>query len=259
MVGGAAAAGALARARRLPKLRVGLHLVVVDGDPVSSPAQIPDLIDGSGRLRTDFARFGAQIMIDRSVRRQMEKEVAAQFELYRATGLPLDHVNAHRHFHLHPAVAGAIIAIGQRYAMRALRIPVEPWRIVAEIDPKSRRGRAMITAPWAVRLRRRARRVGLTVADAVFGLAWSGGMTAQRLSQLIDRVPAGLTEIYLHPAISNAFAGAAAGYNYVEEFAALCDADCIAAVRRSGCALGGYADAMKPVTVIGGERAPERA
>jgi hypothetical protein len=32
------------------------------------------------------------------------------------------------------------------------------------------------------------------------------------------------------------------GYRYAEEFAALCDADCIAAVRRSGYAPGGYAD-----------------
>ena len=30
-----------------------------------------------------------------------------------------------------------------------------------------------------------------------------------------------------------------------EEFAALCDADCIAEVQRSGYALGGYADAPR--------------
>jgi predicted glycoside hydrolase/deacetylase ChbG (UPF0249 family) len=158
--------------------------------------------------------------------------------------LPLDHVNAHQHFHLHPAVAAATIALGRDYGMQALRIPVEPRRIVADIEPQTRRGLTMITAPWAARLRRRARAAGLTVADAVFGLAWSGAMTAQRLSRLIDRLPAtGLIEIYLHPALSDAFAGAAPSYRYADEFAALCDADCMEAVRRSGWALGGYADA----------------
>jgi len=242
MVAGPAAADAVARARRLPNLRVGLHLVLVDGDPVSNRAHIPGLIDSNGRLRTDLARFGTQIMMETSLRRQVAKEVAAQFEVFRATGLPLDHVNAHRHFQLHPTVGAATIAIGQTYGMRALRVPIEPWQILAEIDPQTQRGLGFITAPWAAWLRRRARRAGLTIADAVFGLAWSGGMTAERFAALIGRLPAGFAEIYLHPAVTNAFAGAVPGYRYAEEFAALCDADCMAAVRRLGYAPGGYAD-----------------
>ncbi len=128
--------------------------------------------------------------------------------------------------------------------MRALRVPVEPWRIVAGIDPRTRRRLGRIVAPWAARLRRRTRRAGLTAADAVFGLAWSGAMTGARLAALLGRLPPGLVEIYLHPAVTNAFAGAAPGYRYAEEFAALCSAETTAAVRQSGYALGGYADAV---------------
>jgi len=179
---------------------------------------------------------------NRSSKRQVGKEIAAQFEAYRATGLPLDHVNAHRHFQLHPAVAASIIDIGRRYGMRALRVPVEPWRTVVDIDPRARRQVGRIVAPWAAWLRRRVRNAGLTTADAVFGLAWSGAMTKARLAALLGRLPAGLVEIYLHPAMTDAFAGAAPGYRYAEEFAALCDPDCIAAVQRSGYALGGYGD-----------------
>ena len=243
MVGAPAAADAIERARALPNLRVGLHIVLVDGDPVSDPAQIPALIDSSGRFRNDLARYGAQIALDGSVRRQVAKEITAQFEAYQATGLPLDHVNAHRHFHLHPAIAASIMTAGQRYGMRALRIPVEPWRIVAEIEPQTGRQVGRIVAPWASWLRRRVRRAGLTTADAVFGLAWSGAMTRTRLAALLGRLPPGLVEIYLHPAVTDVFAGAAPGYRYADEFAALCDPDCIAAVRRSGYALGGYSDA----------------
>src|SRR5208282_2411281 len=242
-VGAPAAADAVKRARALPKLRVGLHIVLVDGDPVTDRAHIPGLIDRSGRLRNDLARYGAQIAVNSSLRRQVAKEIAAQFEAYQSTGLPLDHVNAHRHFHLHPAVAGSIMTIGRRYGMRALRVPVEPWRIVAEIDPQTGRQVGRIVAPWASWLRRRVKRAGLTTADAVFGLAWSGAMTRTRLAGLLRRLPPGFVEIYLHPGVTDAFAGAAPGYRYAEEFAALCDADCIAAVRRSGYTLGGYADA----------------
>jgi hypothetical protein len=95
MVGAPAAADAVARARALPTLRVGLHLVLVDGDPVADRAQIPKLLDSNGRFRNDLARYGAQIAFSAALRRQIETEITAQFEAYRATGLPLDHVDGH--------------------------------------------------------------------------------------------------------------------------------------------------------------------
>jgi len=246
MVGAPAAADAVARARHMPDLRVGLHLVLVDGAPLSEPADIPALIDRNGQLRNDLVRYGAQILLDRDARRQVEEEIAVQFAAFHATGLPLDHVNAHRHFQLHPLVAAAIIRIGKDYGMRALRVPVEPWRTVAGIDPHTQRSIGRIVTPLAAWLRSRVRRAGLTIADAVFGLAWSGAMGKERLLALLNDLPAGLVEIYLHPAVNDAFAGAARGYHYADEFAALCDADCIAAGKRSGYALGGYADAARP-------------
>jgi hopanoid biosynthesis associated protein HpnK len=245
MVGAPAAADAVERARRLPNLRVGLHVVLVDGEPVSERGAVPGLVVRSGRFRNDLARYGAELALRPALQRQVAREITAQFEAYRATGLPLDHVNAHRHFHLHPTIAAAIMAIGAQYGMRGMRVPVEPWRIVATIDPQTQRQLGRITAPWAARLRARVARAGLATADAVFGLAWSGAMTASRLAPLLAQLPAGNVEIYLHPATRNAFTGAAPGYRYAEEFAALCDAACIAAVRRSGRTLGGYAEMTK--------------
>jgi len=243
MVSGPAAADAVARARRLPNLRVGLHLVVVESEPTLDRAQIPGLVDRDGRLRNDLARFGLEIALSSSLQRQASREITAQFEAYRATGLPLDHVDAHRHFHLHPAIAAMIIATGRRFGMRALRVPYEPRRIVAEIDPRGRHRLGLAVAPAVNSLRNRVRRAGLKTADAVFGLAWSGAMTAERLRALVPRMPPGLVEIYLHPGTTDAFAGAAPGYRYAEEFRALCDPDTIAAVRASGYTTGGYADA----------------
>ncbi len=71
MVGGPAAADAIARARRLPNLRVGLHVVLVDGDPVADPARIPGLVDRGGRFRNDLARYGARAAVDAALRRQI--------------------------------------------------------------------------------------------------------------------------------------------------------------------------------------------
>jgi hopanoid biosynthesis associated protein HpnK len=221
MVAAPAAADAIARARRMPRLRVGLHLVLVDGHPCLPPAEIPDLVDPNGRLRSDLARFGLNIFSRPRVRAQLEAEIEAQFDAFRASGLALDHANAHKHFHLHPTVAGAIIAVGRAYGLRALRVPREPSRIWARAEPGTRPGLLHLTGPFARHLARRAHRAGLHCPDAVLGLAWSGAMTASRLAGLLAHLPEGCTEIYLHPATSDAFAGHADGYGYVQELAAL--------------------------------------
>ncbi|HEY4126368.1 MAG TPA: ChbG/HpnK family deacetylase, partial [Rhizomicrobium sp.] len=100
MVAAPAACEAVKLAKRLPSLRVGLHVVLVEGRPILPPAQIPDLVDVNGFFRADMAVNGARIFFLPRVSRQLEHEIEAQFEAFCATGLPLDHVNAHKHFHL---------------------------------------------------------------------------------------------------------------------------------------------------------------
>jgi hopanoid biosynthesis associated protein HpnK len=242
MVAGPAAADAIAIARRLPRLRVGLHLVLVEGRPVLPPHRLPDLVDKTGQFRTDLIRFGFDIFTRSSACRQIGAEIEAQFEAYRATGLALDHVNAHKHLHLHPTVAGQVIAIGRRYGLSGLRVPLEPNGVLAEIEPSVRRRSSYLTAPWAALLARRARRAGLKIPTAVFGLAWSGAMTESRFCGLLRHLSEGCTEIYMHPATSGNFAGNAPGYRYADEFAALTAQAALAMASRRDVALGGYSD-----------------
>lgn len=234
MVAEPAAADAVERARRLPGLAVGLHLTLVEGRPALPPDRIPDLVGGDGRLRSDLAAYGVAIFFRPSVRAQVAAEIEAQFAAYAATGLPLDHVDAHKHFHLHPTVAGLVLAIGPRYGMRALRVPVEPLSVLSAVEPTRRGLEASLAAPYAKMLRARARRAGLAVADQVFGLAWSGSVTQARLAGLLARLPVGRTEIYLHPATSGGFPGEAPGYLYADELAALRAPEVLAARSRVG-------------------------
>jgi len=240
MVAGPAAQDAIARARRLPRLRVGLHIVLVEGSPMLPPERVPDLVDAWGHFRTDMARLGLAIATRRAVRHQIRAEIEAQFEAFRASGLALDHVNAHKHFHLHPMIASEIIAIGARYGMRGLRVPREPASVLSVTEPQAARAPAWVTAPWAALLAWRARQAGLQVPDAVFGLAWSGAMTTARLLGLLQHLPEGRSEIYLHPATADDFPGHAPGYRYAGELAALTAPDVIATTR--DLRLGGYAD-----------------
>lgn len=242
MVSGAAASDAVRRAQAMPSLRVGLHIVLVDGRPVLPAAVIPDLVDPNGNFRDDMARAGAAIFFRSTVRRQMEDEIEAQFEAYRATGLALDHVNTHKHFHLHPTIADTILRIGQKHGMQSLRLPIEPRRVLALAEPGAPTAPAYLTDPFARLLRWRLRSRHIRIPDAVFGLAWSGAMHAARLRGLIANLPSRLSEIYLHPASGGGFEGAAAGYRYADELAALTDRNVVAAAGSSGIRLGGFSD-----------------
>lgn len=244
MVGAPAMADALARAKRLPQLRVGLHLVLVDGRPTLPPERVPALVDDDGFFRNDMVKAGIGFFFSPNRRQQLAAEIDAQFQAFRATGLTLDHVNAHKHFHLHPTIAGLLLKIGQRYGLVAMRVPYEPSQLIAALDSCAETTPAILIAPWAALLRARVRRRGLAVPDQVFGLAWSGAMTARRLVSLLAHLPAGTTEIYLHPATSCNFEGAAPGYRYGEEFAALTDPAVKAAALASGARLCGFADLL---------------
>jgi hopanoid biosynthesis associated protein HpnK len=240
MVTGAAVADAVARARTMPGLGVGLHLVLVEGVPALPPEAVPGLVDAAGRFRTDMARMGADIFFRPAVRRQLAAEITAQFERFAATGLPLDHVNAHKHYHLHPTIASLILAIGPRYGMRAARAPVEPRGVLRRIEPAP--ATIDIAAPWARLVRHRLRRHGMVVPDQVFGLAWSGAIEPHRLAGLIGALPEGLSEIYLHPATDDDWPGHAPGYRYRAELAALLDAGILNALEAAGVTRGRFAD-----------------
>jgi hopanoid biosynthesis associated protein HpnK len=242
MVAGEAVDDAIERAKRLPNLGVGLHLVLVDGRPMLPASKVPDLVDEDGRFRSNMAMAGVRFFFSPCVRKQLAAEIEAQFAAFARTGLTLDHVNAHKHFHLHPTITGLILKIGARYGLTAARAPTEPTAVIDAIAP-IRRGLAdRVAAPWAQATRNRLIRAGLTVPDQVFGLAWSGAMTADRVRALVANLPAGLSEIYFHPATADQFSGHAAGYRYRDELAALTDVKVRDELAAQGVRSGRFAD-----------------
>jgi hopanoid biosynthesis associated protein HpnK len=230
MIGAPAVKDAVERARRLPSLGVGLHLTLVDGRPVLPQRQIPDLVGLEGRFSCDPVRFGIALFFSPKIQRQAEAEIEAQFERFRATGLPLDHVNGHQHFHMHPVVTRAIARIAPAFGAPPVRIPLErfrhSWRAAAD-RPLQRLGSSLFYAAQTRGMRRRLEAAGLPLNDHVFGLNDSGAMVEQRLLQFLDHLPEGVTELYCHPA-SCRWEGPdnlPAHYRPEDEFAALVSAE----------------------------------
>jgi hopanoid biosynthesis associated protein HpnK len=199
MVAGPEAADAVRRARMLPNLRVGLHLVAIEGPAVLPKAKIPDLVDAEGQFPSDQLRLGLNYFFRPRVRRQLAAEIRAQFAAFAATGLRLDHADAHKHMHLHPTVGRLMIDIGREFGLPAIRIPAEPPEVLAACGTQVGFGDRVLYR-WTALLRRQAGAAGLATNDYCFGLAWSGHMTTERVQRLLRVLPDGTSEIYFHPA-----------------------------------------------------------
>lgn len=228
MVAGPAAGDAVKRAKTMPKLGVGLHLVLVEGKPVLPPEQIPNLVGPDGNFRTDMVKASFGMAMLPWVKKQLAAEIEAQFAAFAATGLTLDHVNAHKHFHLHPTIGRLTVEIGKRYGMKAMRSPLEPPEILKRIEPNTTGGDVERLVSSVLRNRLYVNRI--FSPDYVFGLAWTGAMTPKRVKALIENLPDGVSELYLHPATS-AYNGSVRGYRYSDELTALLAPDVLAAAR----------------------------
>jgi hopanoid biosynthesis associated protein HpnK len=239
MVSGAAAGDAIRRARALPDLKVGLHLVLVRGRATLPTAEIPDLADDKGNLPTALFGAGLRFYFSPRMRRQLAAEIRAQFERFRDTGLTLDHVNAHNHMHLHPTVLDLVLSIGKDYGLRAVRLPHEPflssWR--AAHDGLLRRlANDLLLRPLIAQHRRRLARGGIARNDYVFGMNDTGAMVRERLLGILAELPEGVSEIYCHPATGPRMETEplAAGYRFTEELDALTDQAVAGALARMG-------------------------
>lgn len=228
MVAAPAVADAVERARRLSRLAVGLHVVLADG-PASLPsARIPDLVGPDGRFGDHMVRDGFRFFFQPHVRKQLAAEIRAQFEAFAAFGLPLDHVNAHKHFHIHPTVLSQILTIGREYGLKAVRFPAEP-------------GMSLWMRCWLVPMRRHLDSHGIFYNDRVFGITHSGAMDEDAWLDILSRLPPfGLTEVYGHPATRASFPRSAFNYRHADEFAALLSSRVRAAIEERGLLRGGF-------------------
>ncbi len=202
IVGTSATADAVDRAKRLPSLKVGLHVVLIDGTPTLSPREIPDLVDERGLFSHHPVRAGIHFFIRSRVRKQVEAEMEAQFRAFERTGLPLDHVNAHHHMHLHPTLADILVRVGKGSGVKAVRLPDEPFLLSWRVSRQGflrRLANWLFLLPWVVCLRRRLKHDHIHSNQWIFGMNDSGRIHPELFLSLLHHLPEGSTEVCFHP------------------------------------------------------------
>jgi chitin disaccharide deacetylase len=200
MVNGAAAVDAVRLARENPRLGIGLHLTLCHGAASLPPAQIPALANTRGEFRASPVAAGMIYFFSRAAREQLAAEISAQFDKFAETGLSMDHVNGHLHFHLHPSVFKLLL----RRTFRAMRLTRDP----AWIDWPLGHGRWLYRASHAFIFKCLAKRSqphlrirGIAHTDYVFGLLENARVTEDYILKLLPRLPPGDSELYSHPCV----------------------------------------------------------
>ncbi len=190
MVNEPACEEAVALARENPRLGVGLHLALSHGRSALTPEEIPGLVGGNGEFGNRPGAVGLRYFARRELREQLRREIHAQFEKFRATGLPLDHVNGHLHFHLHPTVFRILMEAAGKFGIRHMRLTRDPFWLNARLAGGEwiyRGLHAFIYVCLAGSARTTLQRRGIRHTRRVFGLLQNARVDERYITRLLAR------------------------------------------------------------------------
>ena len=197
-------AEAVALAKENPRLGVGLHLALLCGHSGLPREKIQGLVNDRNEFSDNPARVGAKYFFNCGLRGQLRAEIHGQFARFRATGLPLDHVNGHLHLHLHPTVFGILMQDGEQLGIRRMRLTREPFWMDVPLAHGRRLYRAAHAAIFCVLARlaqSRFRRNNIRHTERVFGLLENDRVDETYILKLLDVLPPGDSELYSHPSL----------------------------------------------------------
>ena len=191
-------------AKENPKLGVGLHITLLMGHSALPAGKIPGLVNNRGEFSDSPVSTGMKYFFDSSLREQLRAEIRAQFEKFRATGLPLDHVNGHLHFHLHPVVFKILMEDSDTLGISHLRLTRDCFsrsRRTSHGHLLYRISHAAIFEMLSSRARRPLEQKKIRHARITFGLLQNARVDEEYILKLLPELPPGDSELYSHPSL----------------------------------------------------------
>ena len=184
----------------------GVHLNLLQGEPLSPRTEVRSLVDARKRFPGTVGRFLLRyetgvVRID-EIALEWERQVQRAFD----DGLVPSHLNAHYHLHALPALFRITVDLARRFGIGWVRVPDEsPWQVPGRVA-----GRARSIALWllARRNHRVARDPGVGLMPCR-GIAAGGELGRSAWRTLLDglsREPVAGTgiEVMCHPGQSAA-------------------------------------------------------
>ena len=204
MVTGAAFEQAVELAKENPGLAVGIHLVTVVGQSVLPHSEIPTLVDEQGNFSNNPTLAGLKYYFSSRARRELRKELAAQFEKFHSTGLRLSHIDGHLHLHAHPVIFRAALELGVKYDALRMRVPSEERQLALAFDRANILRKTIYTLLFgglANHMKKNLRARNFSFPERVYGNLQSGRMSERYFLYALDNLTSETSEIYFHPAV----------------------------------------------------------
>jgi len=180
-----------------PEISIGVHLNAVEGLPVSKAAEVALLTDGNGRFAGLRSLLLGWIKHPKAVTRAVEIEWRAQLERLVAAGINLSHADSHQHVHAFPLAWNLAVKLCREYGIPSLRLPREINAL-----PLRRAGALAMNASLAIACRATAKN-SLRHNDHFLGFKRAGAYDFRGLVNDLRKIPAGVTELALHPSIAD--------------------------------------------------------
>jgi chitin disaccharide deacetylase len=215
MASGPAFDDAVRLAKENPRLDVGCHLVLIDGEPVLDAAQLPTITStsrnsGRVRFRDRLKSFAARALTGRLEASEIEAETSAQIQKIQSTGIRVSHVDSHKHTHLFPAILAPVLRAAKACGVRAVRNPFGPRKPLTSTElltrPSlwTRYAEVRVLQALAGKFRDAVRRQGILTPDGTLGIVVTGSLDERLFRAIAAVIPDGTWEFVCHPGYNDA-------------------------------------------------------
>ena len=205
MANGRAFDDAVRLAKSFPRLSVGCHVVLIDGEPVLDAKQLPSLTSSSAQFRDGVMSFAARALAGRLDPAEIEAEASAQIRKLQAAGVRVSHLDTHKHTHVFPAVLRPLLRAARACGVRAIRNPFGPRKPLRSSEllkrPSlwTRYAEVRILRALASKFRDTATGEGFVTPDGTLGIVVTGALDEKLFRGIAAIIPEGTWEFVCHP------------------------------------------------------------
>jgi hopanoid biosynthesis associated protein HpnK len=236
---------AVALAHAHPRIRAGVHLTLLWGAPVSSPATVPSLVEAGGLLPRTAAVLARRYLAGTLDLAEVRAEFQAQIARMKAAGLTPTHADTHKHVHALPGVLGALLEAAGEAGIERVRLPIErplPRRLFRP-SWRSAAKRWLVGALFR-NARERVAAAGLRTPDHFLGLSFQDRLNSSVFRSIFPALRGGVTEIMCHPGLLDGPPESRRGSQprRQRELDAVCDPEVRAALAVQSIRLMSYAE-----------------
>jgi predicted glycoside hydrolase/deacetylase ChbG (UPF0249 family) len=227
--------------RECTELDVGVHLTLVEEQPLSPATQIRSLVGPDGRFLPSYRQLTARILMGLVSASEVRRELRAQIERVIAAGCRPSHLDGHQHIHVLPLVWRVATELAGEYGIRRIRVPHFASLFASprsRFDPFFRLGLNILSATTASLRNGPERKINTP------GLHLSGQLVERDLAQIVAALRPGISEIVTHPGITTLALKAQYKWNYEwsAELAALTSPHVISVLRSGGVKLTRFSE-----------------